>query len=60
GHGIMIAEKWVGGTVPFQAIWEHIDAGYLEIASRVPQGRTGYVPAGSVRMALEEEPSEWG
>lgn len=44
GHGVVIAEKWVSGTVPFQTIWEYMDAGYLQIANRIPQGLMEYTP----------------
>jgi len=43
GHGIFIAEKWVPGTVPFQTIWEHMDAGYLQVVDRIPQGPMTFV-----------------
>ncbi len=42
GHGVVIAEKWVRGKAPFQVIWEHIDAGDLQISSRIPQGPFTY------------------
>ncbi len=38
GHGVVIAEKWVLGKAPFQAIWELMDSGGLVVDSRVPQG----------------------
>lgn len=38
GHGVVIAEKWVVGKAPFQAIWELMDTGGLEVESPVPQG----------------------
>ena len=37
-HGVFIVEKWVPGKAPFQLIWEAMDAGHLQIESRVPQG----------------------
>jgi hypothetical protein len=43
-HGVFIAEKWVPGKVPFQAIWEAIDAGQLLITSIVPQGPEVFTP----------------
>lgn len=49
GHGIFIVEKWVSGTVPFQTIWEYMDAGYLQIEGRVPQGPMQYVD-GKLRL----------
>ncbi len=44
GHGAMIVEKWVPGKVPFQVIWEYMDAGYIQIAKAIPQGPMGYAP----------------
>ncbi|NLG84262.1 MAG: hypothetical protein GX493_06580 [Firmicutes bacterium] len=52
GHGVVIVEKWVPGKVPFQVIWEYMDAGYLEIVARVPQGRLSFVPAEDGRRRL--------
>lgn len=43
GHGIFILEKWVPGKVPFQVIWEYMDAGHIVIEKSVPQGPTKYV-----------------
>jgi hypothetical protein len=42
GHGVMIAEKWISGKAPFQAIWEHMDAGSLVIDNYIPQGHVDY------------------
>jgi hypothetical protein len=53
GHGVVIVEKWVPGTAPFQVMWEYMDAGYLEVASRIPQGPMAYVPDPTGRMLLE-------
>lgn len=53
GHGIMVAEKWVEGKVPFQVIWEAMDTGALEVVSRVPQGRLWFVEDRG-HMVLEE------
>lgn len=44
GYGVILGEKWVPGTTPFQTIWEYMDAGYLRMSSRLPQGPLGYVP----------------
>ncbi len=44
GHGVMMAEKWTPGKVPFQTIWEYMDAGYLQVVPGVPQGRLSYHP----------------
>ena len=54
GHGVMIAEKWVPGKVPFQVIWEAMDAGDLEIDRQVPQGVVEYRQDKSGRMVLVE------
>lgn len=43
-HGVFIVEKWVAGKEPFQVIWEYMDAGYLQIDSKVPQGPEPYFP----------------
>lgn len=53
GHGVMIAEKWVPGKVPFQAIWEAMDTLDLEIVRRIPQGRLAYRQEIDGRMVLE-------
>ena len=55
GHGVVIAEKWVEGKVPFQAMWEAMDSGQLVIDSHVPQGRMHYEPDASGQMILVEE-----
>ena len=54
GHGVMIAEKWVEHRVPFEEIWDAMDAGALTVTSTVPQGRLRFVEDGS-QMLLEEE-----
>ncbi len=54
GHGAVIVEKWVPGKVPFQAIWEAMDQGELEVHSRVPQGPMSYVPGEHGRFVLSE------
>jgi len=55
GHGILIVEKWVPGTAPFQVIWEHMDAGYLEVENRIPQGPMEYIPGPDGRMWLRTD-----
>jgi len=55
GHGVVIAEKWVAGKAPFQLIWEYMDAGYIQIANRVPQGPMSYTLGQDGRMHLREE-----
>lgn len=52
-HGIAIVEKWVPGKAPFQIIWECMDAGHLEVESRVPQGPIQFVPDVADRMVLK-------
>jgi hypothetical protein len=48
GHGVVIVEKWVPGTAPFNTILQAMDAGYLRVESRVPQGPMWYVQDGSM------------
>jgi hypothetical protein len=55
GHGVVIVERWTPGKAPFQLIWEYMDAGYLEVASRIPQGPLAYVPGPDGRMLLQDE-----
>jgi len=55
GHGAVIAEKWVTGKRPFQVLWEFMEAGILQVASRIPQGPMSYAPAADGRMVLQEE-----
>lgn len=52
-HGTVIVEKWVPGSAPFQVIWEYMDAGYLEVENRIPQGPMAYVPGPHGRMVLQ-------
>ena len=56
GHGIFIVEKWVPGTQPFQAIWERMDDGGIEVVNRIPQGPMEFVPTEDGRMTLHELP----
>ena len=44
GHGLVAVEKWQSDKAPFQLIWEYMDAGFLQIESRVPQGWFSYEP----------------
>ena len=53
GHGVVIVEKWVPGTVPFQVIWESMDAGYLQVENRIPQGPMEYARGADGRMVLQ-------
>ncbi len=54
GHGVVIAEKWVAGTRPFQTMWDAMDNAALEVGNRVPQGRMRYRSASDGRMRLDE------
>lgn len=56
GHGIVIVEKWVTGSSPFQAIWEAMDTGSIHITSRVLQGPIEYVQVDNGKMAVRERP----
>ncbi len=53
GHGAVIVEKWVPGKAPFEAIWEHMDAGSIVVENRIPQGPMAYTPAGDGRMGVQ-------
>ncbi|HID87471.1 MAG TPA: hypothetical protein EYP55_08865 [Anaerolineae bacterium] len=55
GHGAVLVEKWVEGKAPFEVMLDYMDAGYIEIESRVPQGRMAYVPAPDGTMVLEQD-----
>jgi hypothetical protein len=54
GHGVVIAEKWVADKDPFQAMWEAMDSGQLEVSNRVPQGTLSYGLDPNGRMVLDE------
>jgi hypothetical protein len=54
GHGVVIAEKWLKGKVPFQAMWEAMDHGSLVVENHVPQGPLSYVSGPDGRMVLVE------
>jgi hypothetical protein len=58
GHGVVILEKWVPGKAPFQAVWEHMDAGWLEVDPWVPQGTMRYVEdeGGRRRVDADQPP----
>jgi hypothetical protein len=49
-HGVVILEKWVPGTAPFQTIWEYFDRGYLVLDTHVPQGPIQYVETEGKRV----------
>ncbi|HJR81784.1 MAG TPA: hypothetical protein VJ821_17060 [Anaerolineales bacterium] len=52
GHGLVMVEKWQAGKVPFQLIWEYMDAGHLQIEPGVPQGWFTYEPEADGRYHL--------
>ncbi len=52
GHGLVVVEKWRPGKAPFQAIWEAMDNGILEISPRVPQGPHSYHRQADGRMVI--------
>jgi hypothetical protein len=54
GHGVVIAEKWIPGKAPFEAIWEAMDDRSLEVANLLPQGPFRYEAEPSGRMVLKE------
>lgn len=55
GHGCVIAEKWVPGKVPFEVMWEYMDAGYLDVVKPVPQGVMEFVPGADGKLVLKAE-----
>ena len=55
GHGVVIVEKWVPGKAPFEVMLDYMDAGYLAIESRIPQGKFTYVPGPDGKMVLQWE-----
>ncbi len=58
GHGVVIVEKWVAGAAPFQVMWETMDAGYLQVDNRIPQGPMEYAAGPDGRMMLQEAHGE--
>lgn len=59
GHGLLMAEKWVPGTEPFDVLLAAMDQRRVEVSHGVPQGRMRYVPAGD-RMVLQIEGADAG
>jgi hypothetical protein len=55
GHGVVIVEKWVRGKVPFQIIWEYMDAGILQIENQIPQGPLTFIPGEKGFMVLSKD-----
>lgn len=60
GHGTFIVEKWGVGKAPFQTIWEYMDAGYLQITNRIPQGPFAFIPGPDGTRSLQADWSMWG
>lgn len=54
-HGVVIVEKWVPGTVPFQAILECMETGALQIDKHIPQGPMEFVQGPDGRMVLKDD-----
>jgi hypothetical protein len=54
GHGVVAAEKWVPGKVPFQELWEAIDSGALTISKEIPQAWHTYRADGARGMVVEQ------
>jgi len=54
GHGVVMAEKWQAGKVPFQTLWEAMDSGDLVIDPHVPQGPMNYVAGKDGKLILRE------
>ncbi|HEX6811486.1 MAG TPA: hypothetical protein VF384_07675 [Planctomycetota bacterium] len=52
GHGLLMAEKWVPGTRPFEVLLAAMDERRLEVSHGVPQGCMHYAPVGD-RMVLQ-------
>ncbi len=59
GHGLLMAEKWVPGTEPFDVLLAAMDQRRVEVSHGVPQGRMRYVPVGD-RMVLQIEGADAG
>jgi hypothetical protein len=55
GHGVVIAEKWVPGKLPFQVIWEFMDSGDLQIENYIPQGPLTYELNNNGMMVLKDQ-----
>jgi hypothetical protein len=51
GHGLLMVEKWVAGTRPFDVLLAAMDDGRLAVSREVPQGRMSYEAVGG-RMVL--------
>jgi hypothetical protein len=52
GHGVVIAEKWVPGTVPFQVIWDQMDCRRMVVGNYIPQSDVVYEPDATGQMVL--------
>lgn len=70
GHGLLMAEKWVPGTEPFEVLLAAMDDGRLQVSQGVPQGPMHYGRDGdrmvlrlgdaAGRFAAAERPAEVG
>jgi len=52
GHGLLMVERWVPGTRPFDVLLAAMASGQIELSQGVPQGRMHYTPSGD-RMVLQ-------
>ena len=52
-HGVLIVEKWVQGSAPFQTIWEYFDQGHLVLDNHVPQGPVQFVERAGQRVLTD-------
>jgi hypothetical protein len=56
GHGTVVVEKWVPDHAPFEAIWQAMDQGDLQIDRHVPQAPIEYRPGPQGRQVVHEAP----
>ncbi|MGD2147482.1 MAG: hypothetical protein PVH41_12370 [Anaerolineae bacterium] len=56
GHGTVVVEKWVPDHAPFEAIWQAMDQGDLQIDRHVPQAPIEYRPGPQGRHVVHEAP----
>ncbi len=52
-HGVLIVEKWVQGSAPFQTIWEYFDQGYLLLDNHVPQGPVQFIERAGQQVLID-------
>jgi hypothetical protein len=55
-NSMVIVEKWVPNTVPFQTIWEYFGAGHLVVDNQILQGLVEY-HLRSGKMLLVNDPA---